>query len=102
MSVIAISRGSLSAASKLAEGLSRVLGSKVITREEVIAAAERYGIDETGLREKDILEQHAPGFWEKYSDARRHYLACFRAALLDFVIAGPTDLPREPGSRPAQ
>lgn len=88
MSVIAISRGSLSAASKLAAGLGEKLGATVITREEVIEVAERYGLYETGLREKDILEQHPPGFWEKYSDARRHYLVCFKTAMLDAVMQG--------------
>lgn len=88
MFVIAISRGSLSAASKLAEGLSEKLGATVITREEVIKVAEQYGLHETGLRQKDILEQRPPGFWEKYSDARRHYMACFKAALFDFVMKG--------------
>ncbi|MGC8761627.1 MAG: AAA family ATPase [Bryobacteraceae bacterium] len=89
MSVIAISRGSLSAARKLAEGLGSKLGSTVITREEVLEAAERYGISETGLEMRHIVAQHPPGFWEKYADARRHYLACFKAALFDFVLQGP-------------
>ena len=88
MSVIAISRGSLSAAVKLAEGLQATLGGTIVTREEVIKAAESYGLSETGLREKDIMKQHPPGFWEHYSDARRHYLSCFKAALLDFVLQG--------------
>ncbi len=89
MSVIAISRGSLSAARKLAEGLSSRLGSTVITREQVLEAAERYGIGETGLQMKHIVAQHPPGFWESYAEARRHYLACFKAALFDFVLRGP-------------
>jgi cytidylate kinase len=89
MSVIAISRGSLSAAAKLAEGLSAKLGSTIVTREEVLQAAERYGITETGLELRHILAQHPPGFWENYADARRHYLACFKAALFDFVLKGP-------------
>jgi cytidylate kinase len=88
MSIIAISRGSLSAASKLAAGLSEKLDATVITREEVIEIAERYGLHQSGLREKDILEQHPPGFWEDYSDARRHYLVCFKAALLDAIMEG--------------
>jgi len=89
MTVIAISRGSLSAAVKLAEGLQAKLGGAIVTREEVIKAAERYGLQNTGLREKHIMEQHPPGFWEHYSDARKHYLACFKAALLDFILEGP-------------
>lgn len=86
MSVIAISRGSLSAAVELAKGLNAKLGGKIVTREQVIEAAERYGIQETGLSEKHIIAQQPPGFWERYSDARRHYLTCFKAALLDFVL----------------
>lgn len=89
MSVIAISRGSLSAAKTLAEALGARLGSAVITREEVLEAAERYGIGESGLEMRHIVSQHPPGFWEKYADARKHYLACFKAALFDFVLQGP-------------
>lgn len=86
MSVIAISRGSLSAAVRLAEGLRDKLGGRIIAREQVVTAAERYGLEDTGLTEKQILAQHPPGFWERYSDARKHYLTCFKAALLDFVL----------------
>ena len=62
MFVIAISRGSLSAASKLAEWLRARLGGTIVTREEVVRAAKNYGLEETGLREEHILKQHAPGF----------------------------------------
>ena len=61
MSVIAISRGSLDAATKLAEGLKEKLKSRVITREEVLKAAERYGIAKSGFEMKHILKQHPPG-----------------------------------------
>jgi cytidylate kinase len=86
MSVIAISRGSLFATKKLAEGLKTRLGYRVISREEVIDAAQRYGIGETGLGEKDIMELHPPGYWHERSDERMHYLICFKTALLDFVV----------------
>jgi cytidylate kinase len=89
MSVIAVSRGSLKAATQLAEGLHSRLGSRVIDREEVLKAAERYAIGETGLEIRHILAEHPPGFWEIYAEARRHYLVCFKAALLDFVLEGP-------------
>lgn len=88
MSVIAISRGSLFATRKLAEGLKDRLGYKIISREEVIEAAGRYGIEETGLGEKDIMELHPPGYWHERSDERMHYLTCFKTALLDFAVAG--------------
>ena len=90
MFTIAISRGSSGAALKLAEGIRAKLGGTIVTREEVIRAAEKYGVDETGLREEHIVRQQVPGFWEHYADARRHYLACFRAALMDFVLEGST------------
>ncbi len=89
MFAIAISRGSLSAASILAEGLRARLGGTVVTREEIIRAAKNYGLEKTGLSEEHIVKQHVPGFWERYADARKHYLTCFRAALLDFVLKGP-------------
>ncbi len=89
MSVIAISRGSLTAATHLAEELGKRLGSRVISREEVIDAAERYGIDQTGISRENIIGEFPPGFWERYADARHHYLVCFRAALLDFAVREP-------------
>jgi len=89
MSVIAISRGSLTAAERLAEHLGKELGSRVVDREGVIAAAERYGIDKTGISKENIASESPPGFWEEYADARHHYLTCFKAALLDFAVQGP-------------
>jgi cytidylate kinase len=88
MSVIAISRGSLFATKKLADGVRDRLGYKVISREEVIDAAGRYGIGETGLGDKDIMELHPPGYWHERSDERTHYLTCFKTALLDFAVEG--------------
>lgn len=88
MSVIAISRGSLFATKKLAEGLKAKLGYKIISREEVIDAAKRYGIEKTGLGDKEIMESHPPGYWEKRANERIHYLNCFKTALLDFAVEG--------------
>jgi len=88
MSVIAVSRGSLFATKKLAEGLKAQLGYKIISREEVIDAAKRYGIEKTGLGERDIMESHPPGYWHDRSDERMHYLTCFKTALLDFAVEG--------------
>jgi len=88
MSVIAISRGSLFATKELAEGLKARLGYRIISREEVIEAAAQYGIEETGLGEKDIMESHPPGYWHERADERMHYLTCFKTALLDFAVEG--------------
>ena len=89
MSVIAISRGSLTAAKQLADELGKRLGSRVISREDVIRAAEQYGIDQTGIRMENILGEFPPGFWEAYADARHHYQVCFKAAMLDFAVKEP-------------
>ena len=89
MSVIAISRGSLTAARRLADALGDRLGSRVISREQVIEAAGRYGIGETGISREDILAEYPPSFLEPHPGARHHYLVCFRAALLDFAVSEP-------------
>jgi hypothetical protein len=88
VSVIAISRGSLHAAKKLAEGLKARLGYDIISREEVIDAAKPFGIQETGLGDKDIMESHPPGYWDEHSSKRTHYLTCFKTALLDYAVQG--------------
>jgi flagellar biosynthesis regulator FlaF len=88
MSVIAISRGSLFATKQLAEGLNKRLGFRIVSREEIIEAAKRYGIEETGLGDKDIMESHPPGYWHEHSGERAHYLTCFKTALLDFAVQG--------------
>ena len=89
MSVIAISRGSLAAVEKLAAGLGKRTGSRVVSREQVIDAAKRYGIDKTGISRENIAGETPPGFWDRYSEARHHYLTCFKAALFDFAVKEP-------------
>jgi cytidylate kinase len=87
MSIITISRGSLSAASMLAKKVSEKLGWTVVTREDVLKTAEKYGIKETGLGELSFIEK-SPSLWDKMSDRKRQYLLCFQTALLDFAIKG--------------
>ncbi len=85
MKIITISRGSLSATEKLATEISKRLGCSVVTREDVLKAAEKYGIKDTGLGDLSFIEK-APSFWDKMSDRRKHYIACFQTALLDFAL----------------
>lgn len=87
MNIITISRGSLSATEMLAHEVSNRLGYKIVTREDVIEAAEKYGIKETGLGDISFIEK-SPSWWDKLSDRREHYLACFQTALLDFALEG--------------
>ena len=87
MNIITISRGSLSATEVLAKKVSQKLNCSVVTREDVIKAAEKYGIKETGLGDLSFIEK-SPTFWDKMSDRKKHYLACFQTALLDFALEG--------------
>jgi cytidylate kinase len=87
MNIITISRGSLSATEMLARKVSEKLSCSVVTREDVINEAEKYGIKETGLGDISFIEK-SPTIWDKMSDRKKHYLACFQTALLDFALEG--------------
>ncbi|MBI4858761.1 MAG: cytidylate kinase-like family protein [Candidatus Riflebacteria bacterium] len=87
MSVITIARGTLSGTTKLASSLADDLGYRVVMREEVYEAAKVYGIEETGLGTIGIVDQQPPSFWHRFTDLRRQYLVCFKAALLDLALA---------------
>ncbi|MCL5021148.1 MAG: cytidylate kinase-like family protein [Bacteroidetes bacterium] len=87
MSIITISRGSLSASSMLAEKVSERLNWSVVKREDVLKAAEKYGIKETGLGELSFIEK-SPSLLDKMGDRKRQYLICFQTALFDFALQG--------------
>lgn len=87
MNIITISRGSLSATELIAKKISDRLKCKVVTREDVLKAAKKYGIEETGLGDLSFIEK-SPTFWDKMGDRKKHYLACFQTALLDFALKG--------------
>jgi cytidylate kinase len=87
MNIITISRGSLSATELIARKISEKMHCTVVTREDVLKNAEKYGIKETGLGDLSFIEK-SPSLWDKLSDRRKHYLACFQTALLDFALQG--------------
>jgi cytidylate kinase len=87
MNIITISRGSLSATEMLTKRVSEKLKCRIVTREDVIKAAENYGIKETGLGDISFIEK-SPTIWDKMSDRKKHYLSCFQASLLDFAFKG--------------
>ena len=87
MSIITISRGSLAATEMIAKKVSEKLNCPVVTRENVIEAAEKYGIMETGFGDMSFIDK-APGFWQKVSDLRKQYLICFQTALFEFALKG--------------
>jgi cytidylate kinase len=87
MNIITISRGSLSATEAIAKKISEILNCSIVTREDVIREAEKYGIKETGLGDISFIEK-SPSIWDKMSDRKKHYLSCFQTALLDFALKG--------------
>ncbi len=87
MSIITISRGSLSASAMLAAEVSERLSWPVVTREDVLESADKYGIKETGLGELSFIEK-SPGFLDKMGDRKKQYLVCFQTALFDFALKG--------------
>ncbi|MEJ2187913.1 MAG: cytidylate kinase family protein [Acidobacteriota bacterium] len=84
MSIITISRGSASGGTMLAEALAERLGYDIVSREDIAHRAAAYGVDETELQKAAFK---APGFWDRFSLARRRYLAFFQAALCESVAA---------------
>lgn len=80
MAIITISRGTASGGSLLAEGLAKKLGYRIVSREEIIHDASRYGVPENKLDEALVK---SPGFWERFTYGRRRYLAFVTAALCE-------------------
>jgi len=80
--IITISKGSFSGGNVLAECVAQQLDYRLISREILAAAAERYGVAEQRLAE--ALER-APGLWERLGHERRLYLIYIQDALLDTV-----------------
>src|SRR5438270_8917021 len=85
MSVITISRGSLSGGQELAEHVAQRLGYRCVSREVLIEAAAKYGIPEPKL---DELFEKKPSFWEWLTRSRERYLVFIQAAMCEFAQAG--------------
>ncbi len=83
MAIITISRGSLSGGTRFATCLGETLGYRVISREDLVAAASRlYGIDEESLR-RGLTR--GPSFLERFRVDRATYLAVAKATLCRMV-----------------
>jgi cytidylate kinase len=83
-----ITRGSLSASRQVAEIIRREIGCDVVTREEVIDHARKYGLEETGMADSDFMEKQRPHLWDRHAAQRRLYLIYLRASLMDFMVKG--------------
>jgi cytidylate kinase len=83
-----ITRGSLSASRQVAETVGREVGCDIVTREEVINHARKYGLEETGMADTDFMEKQRPHLWDRHAAQRRLYLIYLRASLMDFAVKG--------------
>ena len=85
MPIITISRGSLSGGQQLATAIADRLGFTVLSREVVVAAAEKYGVSEEELTE--YLDQPA-GLWERLTHHKERYILAMQAALAQMAADG--------------
>jgi len=80
LSIITISRGSLSGGRDLAERVAARLGYRCISREVLLEAASRYGVPEPKLWE---LFEKKPSFWEWLTRSRERYIVFMQAAMCE-------------------
>jgi cytidylate kinase len=80
MAVVTISRGSASGGLLLAQQLGERLGYEIVSREDVIREAARFGATEESLQEA-LLKP--PTFWDRFKHERRRYLAFAQSALCE-------------------
>jgi cytidylate kinase len=85
MSIITISRGSLSGGRELAERLADRLGYRCMSSEALIEAAAKYGVPEPKLSE---VFDKTPSFWERLTKSRRLYLIFIQAAMCELAQQG--------------
>jgi cytidylate kinase len=85
MPVIAISRGSLSGATLLAESVAAELGIRCISREIIAKAAVASGVSETLLAEQ---MDRPPSIFDRHSAEREAYLWSVRSALCEYATQG--------------
>jgi cytidylate kinase len=85
MSIITISRGSLSGGRSLADRVAARLGYRCISSEALIEAATKYGVPEPKLSE---VFDKTPSFWERLTKSRRLYLIFIQAAMCELASEG--------------
>jgi cytidylate kinase len=82
MSIITISRGTMSGGKRLAEMLAERLGYRCVSREIIIKAADDYGAPESKLF--DAI-QKSPSIFQKLTFERDCYLAFIQASLCEYA-----------------
>lgn len=78
MAVVTVSRGAGSKGQQFAKYLAARLGYELVSREDVVKEAAKYGVPAEKLQQA-LLD--APGFWDRLSLDRKRYLAFVQAAL---------------------
>jgi cytidylate kinase len=85
MSIITISRGSLSGGQALAELVAQRLGYRCISREVLMEAAVHSGVPEPKLLQ---YFEKMPGLWERLTTSRRLYLIFIQTAMCEVAQQG--------------
>lgn len=85
MTIITVSRGSLSGGKMFAQKLGERLGYKVISQEVIVEAARVYGVDEAALAEG---LSNPPGIWQRLTHQKDRFLLAVQAALTQMVVGG--------------
>jgi cytidylate kinase len=80
MPIITISRGSASGGLLLAQGLAEHLGYELVSREDIIEQASKFGVSEQQLQEAILKPVR---FWDRFGHERRQYLAFVQEALCE-------------------
>jgi cytidylate kinase len=85
MPIIAISRGSHSGGTQLAERLHERLGWRVLSQETMSEAVQKYGVSEEELNRG--LDMPA-NFFERFTHRKRRYILAAQAAIADLFAEG--------------
>lgn len=80
MAIVTISRGSASGGLLLAQGLAAKLGYELVSREDILESAAKFGVSDEKLQES-LLKP--PSFWERFQHERRRYLGFVQEALCE-------------------
>ncbi len=85
MSVVMLSRGTMSGVALLVERLEERTGVLCVSREDLAERVDQHG--ELGRRVVESLKK-APREYEPFCDLRRSYVILMRAALLEYAVKG--------------
>lgn len=82
MAIISISRAFCSKGKHIAEEVAERLGYECISREILIEASGQFNVPEVQLAQ---AIHNGPSFFERLTHGKERYIACIRAALLNYV-----------------